>query len=93
MEARLDEATAEMLKLFPGLYKEEATGRRELDRDTFARVTSPHVQTGIPRTSMNGEEVEVGVETGKDSVFLPVLLEIGSSGCKQVWAEAHFSDC
>lgn len=51
------------------------------------------MQTGIPGASMDGEEVEVGMETGKDSVLSPVLLEIGSSGCKQVWAEVHFSDC
>lgn len=73
-----------MLELLAGLHEEVAAAgvpgcgawSRDAHGDAAAGVACPNVQAGIPRTSVDGEEIEVRVETCEDSVFDAVFFEI-----------------
>ena len=47
MKTSLDEPTSDMLELLSGLHEQVSTRCRELDGDTFARITSPDVEPRI----------------------------------------------
>jgi hypothetical protein len=55
---------------------------RDLDRDTLSSVAGPDVQARIPRAAVNGEEVEVRVETSQNGVFLTIPLKVGGGWCE-----------
>lgn len=79
----LDEPPGDVLKLLAGL-NEQIVSRRNFDRDSITGVPRPDVQSWIPRTTMDGEEVEIGVETGKDGVDFVVLSQVRSSWSKKM---------
>lgn len=70
-----------MFQLFASLDK-KVVAVRDLDRDTLSGVAGPDVQARIPRAAVNGEEVEVRVETGKNGVFLAIPLEVRGGWCE-----------
>ena len=82
MEAGFNQSTAQVLELLPGLHEEVPPRRREFDGDTFACIACPNMQTWVARSSMDGEEVEIGVEASKDSVCLIVLDQVRCGGGK-----------
>ena len=51
-------------------------GRRELDRDSFPIVPSPDIEARVPRTAMDRQKVEIGMEPGEDGVFFAMFDEI-----------------
>lgn len=67
MVARCDETPREVLELLPRLDEEVIPGG-DLDRNAGARVAGPDVETWVARAAVDGEEVEVGVETREDGV-------------------------
>ena len=83
MEASLDETTGDVLDLFASLDEEVVSGGHAYGNAT-ASVASPDVEARVAGTAVDGEEVEIGVEAGEDSVFRAVFLEVGSSRCEQV---------
>jgi hypothetical protein len=70
-----------VFQLFASLDK-KVVAVRDLDRDTLSGVAGPDVQARIPRAAVNGEEVEVRVETGKNGVFLAIPLEVRGGWCE-----------
>ncbi|KAK5632838.1 hypothetical protein RRF57_008551 [Xylaria bambusicola] len=62
VETGLYQTPRDVLELFARLH-EEVVPRGDLHRDPSPRVARPDVQTGIPATAVDGEEVEVCVET------------------------------
>lgn len=84
MEASLNETATEVLQLFACLYEQVSAGCREPDGDALASIASPYVQTGVARASVDGQEVQVGVEAGKDGVLLAILHEVRCGGGKEV---------
>lgn len=83
VEARLDEATGDVLDLLARLDEEVVTWGHAYGNAT-ARVAGPDVEAGVARTAVDGEEVEVSVEAGEDGVFGAVFPEVGGRRCKQV---------
>lgn len=81
-----DQTAAEVLELFARLDQQVAACRRESYGNTFSRIACPNIQPWIPGTAMNGEEVEIGVESSKNGILLAILDEIRCSWCKQVRA-------
>lgn len=61
---------------------EQVVAGRNLDGDAIARVSCPDVQAWITGAAMDGEEVEVCVEAGKNCIVLAIFDEI--RGC---WGE------
>ena len=81
----LYEPARDVLDLLAGLNEEVIPGR-DLDGDAASRVASPDVQTGVARTAVDGEEVEVGVEAGENGVLGAVLDEVGGGWGEEVRA-------
>lgn len=75
MVTGLDETTGDVLNLFASL-NEQIVSQWNLDGDPVASVAGPDVKAGVARAAMDGEEVEVGVEAGQDSILLAVLGQI-----------------
>lgn len=55
---------------------EEIVALGDLDGDSVAGVAGPDVEAGVAGAAVDGEEVEVGVETGEDGVFFGVFGEV-----------------
>lgn len=70
-----------MLQLFASLDK-KVVALRDFDRDTLSGVAGPDVQARIPRAAVNGKEVEIGMEPGKNGVFLTIFPKVGGSWCE-----------
>jgi hypothetical protein len=81
----LDETAGDVLNLLTRL-DEEVVSRRDLDGDAGSRVAGPDVEAWVARAAVDGEEVEVGVETGEDGVLGAVLVEIGGGRGEEVRA-------
>lgn len=64
-----------MLELLPGLYK-KIISFWNLDRDAFACVAGPDMQSRITGPTMYGQEVEIGMKPGKDGILSSVLAKI-----------------
>lgn len=62
VEPGFDEAAGEMLDLLSGL-NQEIVARWDLDGDAIAGVACPDVQAWVARAAVDGEEVEISVET------------------------------
>jgi hypothetical protein len=85
VEAGLDEAAGQVLELLAGLDKQVVAGG-DLDGEAGAGVACPDVEAGVAGAAVDGEEVEVGVEAGKDGVLLAVLVEVGGRGSEEMRA-------
>lgn len=85
MEAGLDEAAGQVLELLTGLDEEVVAGW-DLDGEASAGVSGPDIEARVAGAAVNGEEVEVGVETGKNGVLFAVLGKIGSSRSEKMRA-------
>jgi hypothetical protein len=77
VEPSLDKPSAQMFQLLTSLHQEITTSRGELDGNAFAGVASPDVQTRIARPAVDGEEIEVCMESGENSRGFVVLDEVG----------------
>lgn len=66
-----DQAACEVFELLSGLNEEVAW--RELDGDALAGVAGPDVETGVARTTVDGEEVEICVEASEDCQGVRVI--------------------
>jgi len=75
MEASSDQSAGNMFQLFPCLNK-EITPFGNFDWDALSSVACPDIETGVARTTMNSQEIEIGMETSENGVFLPVLGKI-----------------
>src|SRR5690606_16077974 len=69
------EPARDMFQLLAGL-DQKVVARRDFNRDAAARVASPDVEPRVSRAAVNGEEVEIGVETGEDGVDLAVPFQV-----------------
>ena len=76
MEAGLDEASAEVLQLLPGLYEQIPASRWELYSNALAGVACPDIETRITGAAVDSQEIQVGVEACEDGVLLAVLHQI-----------------
>lgn len=56
----------------------------DLDGDTFPRVSSPDVQAGVTRATVNGQKVEIGVESSKNRVLLAKTNKVRGSRSQEV---------
>lgn len=74
--ASFNKTAAEMLKLFASLDEQVTTGGWKLDRDSFSVVPSPDVEPGVPRAAMDGQEVQICMESSKNSIFIAMFDEI-----------------
>jgi len=83
VESCLDQATCKMLELLARL-NEKIVSWWDLDRDAFASVTSPDVQSGVTGAAVDGEEVEIRMEPCKNCIFLAILDKIGCGWSKKV---------
>ena len=81
MKASFDQPPGNMFQLFPSL-DEEKIPLGNFDWDALSSVTCPDIETRIARTTMNGQEIEIGMKTSENGVFLSVLDEIRRS-----WSE------
>jgi hypothetical protein len=77
VEAGLDQAACEMLQLFSRLYQQVVSTGRHAHGDALSRVSGPDVQARVARAAMDGQEVEICVKAGQDSVLLTVFGEVG----------------
>lgn len=75
MVSCFDETTCTVFELFASL-DEEIIPLGDLDGKSVAGVTGPDVEAGVAGAAVDGEEVEIGVETGEDGVLLGVFLEV-----------------
>lgn len=75
MESRFNQATCDVLKLFPCL-NEQVTAFWDSDRYTFSSISSPYVEARVTRSTMNCQKVEIGMETGQDGIFFAVFHKI-----------------
>lgn len=85
VKSGLDETAGQVLQLLAGLDQQVLSGRNA-HGDFPPRVPCPNVQARVSGATVNGQEVEVGVETCEDAILLAILLEIGSRRRKQVRA-------
>ena len=75
MVSCFNETTSTVFELFASLDK-EIVSLGDLDGKSVSGVAGPDVEAGVAGAAVDGEEVEVGVETGEDGVFLGVFLEV-----------------
>lgn len=75
MEASFDETTSDVFDLLARL-DEKVVSWWDLDGNTVSGVACPDVKTRIAGASMNGEEVEICVETSQNGVLLTVLDQV-----------------
>lgn len=78
MEARFDETTSDMLQLFSSL-DEQIIACRNFDGYTFACISCPNMQARVARSPMNGQKIEIGMESSQDGIFLAILDQIRGS--------------
>jgi hypothetical protein len=64
-----------MLQLFPSLYK-KVISFWDLDRDAFACVAGPDIQSRITGAAMDSQEVEVRMKPSEDGILLAVFGEV-----------------
>ena len=67
------------------LLDKQIAAPRDLDGNSPAVIARPDVQARVPRTSVDSQEVEVGVEAGEDSVDLAVSTEITRCWGEKMW--------
>lgn len=72
MEPRLNQPARDVLQLLAGLHEQVVSGR-DLDWDALTCVARPDMQSRVSGAAVDGKEVKVRVEAGKDSVFGSVL--------------------
>ena len=77
----LYQTASNVFQLFASLDK-KVVALRDLDRDTLSGIAGPDVQARIPRAAVNGEEVEIGVESSENGIFLAIPLEVGGGWCE-----------
>lgn len=65
VEACFDESTGDNLDLLPSLDQEVSATWRKPDWNTLSSVPGPYIQSGVARTSVYSEKVEIGMESGK----------------------------
>ena len=82
---RLYQAATEMLDLFACLHEQVPTCRGKPHRYALPRIARPDVETRIPRATVDGQEVEIRVEAGKNGVLLTILDEIGGCWGEEMW--------
>lgn len=75
MITSLNKTASKMLELFAGL-NEKVVSWWDADWNALAGVARPNVKAWVAGTTMNGEEVEIGVEACENGVFLTVLDEV-----------------
>lgn len=92
MEASLDQAAGYVLDLLASLHK-EVVARGDLHRNAVASVARPDVKTWEAGTAVNGEEVEICMEPGKDRVLCSILVEIRRGRRKKVRSTISLSEC
>jgi hypothetical protein len=71
----LDQTARRVLELLARL-DEEVVPLRDLDGDAVPRVAGPDVQTRVARAAVDGQEVEIRVETSEYGVLFAVLGEV-----------------
>lgn len=71
----LDEPAGRVLELLARL-DEQVVSLGDLDGQSVAGVAGPDVEAGVAGAAVDGEEVEVGVETCEDGVLLGVFVQI-----------------
>jgi hypothetical protein len=71
MEASLDQTTSDMLKLFPSL-DQEVISVRNSNWNTLSSIPRPDMESGVSRTSMDGEEIKIRVKSCQYRVFLSI---------------------
>lgn len=72
MEARLYESTSDVLELLARL-NQQVVPWWYLYRNTVPSVASPNVKAWVAGAPMNGEEVEVGMETSENGILLAIF--------------------
>lgn len=83
MVTGLDEPTGNVLELLASL-NEQIISRWDLDRNSITGVPRPDMQSWIPGTTMNGEEIEIGVEPGEDCIDLVILSQVRSGRSQEM---------
>jgi hypothetical protein len=76
VEAGLDEPSGEMLDLLSCLYEKIASSRWESNGDSLSGVTRPDMKTGISRSTVDSETVEIGMKTCQDGILRAIFPEI-----------------
>jgi hypothetical protein len=83
VEACTDKAAGDVLKLLASL-DEQVIARRDLDGNSIAGIAAPDVESGIARATVNGQEVEVGMEPSEDRVLLAEFHQIRGGRSEEV---------
>jgi len=65
---------------------------RDLNGNALAGIACPNVEARVARTSMDSQEVEVGVEARENGVNLAVSAEITCCRGEKMWSTRINSD-
>lgn len=73
-----------MLQLFPCLDQKISPSRWELDGNSLPCIAGPDVKTWVPWTAMDGQKVEIRMESGQNGIFFTIFIQIWSGGCQDM---------
>ena len=83
VKASLDQATTDILKLFPSL-DQKIIPNRNFNWNTLSSIPRPDMEYRVSRTTMDREEIKIGVKSCQYRVFLSISDQVRGSGSEKM---------